>query len=283
MLAESERKSLGRRLATARVAADLTQRQLAAVVGYSRSTVSNAELGHPDVARGFFVRCDQALDTGQPGLTVAFDQARLPRAERPGRGPDTRRAWQRVRLADPGEALGGYRELGWPVRESGAGLELVTGDEMEALEVPRAAGMLAAALWQYCGGRADPLRMVPALPDPAAALVVIAAADRCWFLTAAGAWPWADGDPRLEHGHSRAGPEIRWHGDGSRIPAPPSAVPDGPPAQWACTPSHPVRLPPPAALLGLLGPVVAAAGQGQALTLPGAVQVTPVQGLHART
>jgi transcriptional regulator with XRE-family HTH domain len=52
------RRELGRRLAGARKAAGYTQQQLSAAAGYSRSTVSNAEIGHPDVARVFWERCD---------------------------------------------------------------------------------------------------------------------------------------------------------------------------------------------------------------------------------
>jgi hypothetical protein len=71
------------------------------------------------------------------------------------------------------------------VQPGGDGLELVTGDGLEALELPRAAGMFAVSLWLYSRGRPDEVRRLPALPHPAQALAVITAADRCYFLAAA--------------------------------------------------------------------------------------------------
>lgn len=274
--AEAERRELGRELARVRRAAGLTQRQLGKAVGYSRSTVSNAELGHPDVARMFWVRCDQALDTGQL-FTAAFRKIRGiedgQATRRPGRGPDTSRSWQRVTGGQLEEALAGYQDLGWHVVSEGDALELVTGDELIALELPRAAGLLAAALWEFSGGRADALRGLPSLPDPSAALAVIAAAGRCYFLAAAEACPWFEAEPGPDGSSDVARAAIRWHGDGSRIPAPPSALPGGGQAEWARTPSRAVRLAPPAALLGLLGPAAATAGAGTGLTLPGGTRI----------
>ncbi len=58
------RRGLGRELKEARRVAGYTQESLARDIGYSRSTVSNAEIGHPDVARAFWVSVDGALQTG---------------------------------------------------------------------------------------------------------------------------------------------------------------------------------------------------------------------------
>ena len=55
----------------------------------------------------------------------------------------------------------------------------MTGTVIDALEVPRAAGMVAAAWWLYTRGVPDEIRGLPALPDPAVALAAIAAGPRC--------------------------------------------------------------------------------------------------------
>jgi DNA-binding XRE family transcriptional regulator len=58
-----------------RKAAGYTQEQLAVAIGYSRSTVSNAEIGHPDIALEFWARCDRVLKTGR-SFARSFDQVR---------------------------------------------------------------------------------------------------------------------------------------------------------------------------------------------------------------
>ena len=62
-----------RRLALTRRAAGYNQYQFAAKLHYSRSTVSNAEIGHPDVARRFWVACDRVLGSGCY-FTQAFEE-----------------------------------------------------------------------------------------------------------------------------------------------------------------------------------------------------------------
>ena len=194
----SVRRDLGRRLAAARQAAGLTQRQLAEAVRYSRSTVSNAEIGHPDVARLFWTRCDRVLHAGQ-AFTPAFDQlkaaeraAARPPGDRPQAFRQARRALSSAGLA---AALTGYRDLGWPAEAAGERADLLTGDVIDALEVPRHWGMLAVSLWRLSQGRCDLVRCLPALPRPARALAVIAAGHRWYFLAAAGGCPWAGAEP----------------------------------------------------------------------------------------
>lgn len=288
--AGSPRGELGRRLAGARKAAGLTQQQLAGATGYSRSTVSNAEIGHPDIALEFWARCDRVLKTGR-SFARSFDQVRaaerrqaagvpedpgLPEAAPGAELRAVRRARQQISSGQAVEALAGYRELGWAVQPGGGGLELVTGDGLEALELPRAAGMLAVALWLYSRGRPDQVRRLPALPHPAQALAVITAGDRCYFLAAAGGCPWTGNEAAPAPGDDAAGAVIRWHAGGARVPAPPSRLPAGERAAWAHLPSRPVRLAPSIALLGLLGTAAAAARHGQpGLTLPGGIRVIP--------
>ena len=277
------RRELGRRLAGARKAAGYTQQQLAAAAGYSRSTVSNAEIGHPDVARVFWARCEKALKSGR-AFTLAFDQIRAAERREAAGLPDVvpdaapgafRQARRKITSDGMAEALAGYRDLGWPAQPGDAGMELVTGDVLDALELPRAAGMLAVSLWLYSRGRADEILRLPALPHPARSLAVIAAGERCYFLAAPGSCPWAGHEPALALAPG-AGGVIRWHAAGGRIPVPSSGLPGGERASWAHLPSHPVRLAPPVALLGLLATAAATAGHGPAgLTLPGGIRVIP--------
>jgi len=66
-------RELGRQLAALRREAGLTQHGLATLAGFSRSTVSMAEIGRQSQAREFWEACDQALDTGGM-LTAGADQ-----------------------------------------------------------------------------------------------------------------------------------------------------------------------------------------------------------------
>jgi DNA-binding XRE family transcriptional regulator len=287
------RRDLGRRLAAVRKAAGYTQRELAAVTGYSRGTVSNAEIGGQEVGRSFWVRCDQALETGD-ALTSAFDGVRA--SERcdaaglpaPGSGAglaDLGRVRHLVCSSGTAQALAGYRDLGWPVSGRDGRLELATGEVADALELPWMPGLLAATLWLYSRGRADEVWRLPALPDPSQSLAVITAGQRCFFLAASGSCPWTgdapagERDPGGPAGKERAGPVIRWHAGGARIPVPPSRLPGGGRAAWAHLPALPMVLAPPAALLSLLATAAASAGRHSAeLILPGGVRLVPAAG-----
>jgi DNA-binding XRE family transcriptional regulator len=57
-------RALGQQLAALRREAGLTQEDLAALMAFSRSTVSVAEIGHQPQSREFWAACDKALDTG---------------------------------------------------------------------------------------------------------------------------------------------------------------------------------------------------------------------------
>jgi hypothetical protein len=237
------------------------------------------------VARAFWARCDAVLRTGR-AFTAAFDQVKHAEQRRaaglPAAGPDSglgafRLARKRVCSAETAEALAGYQDLGWAVQPARGGLDLATGDAVDALELPRAAGMLAMSLWLYSRGQPDQVRQLPALPHPARALVVITAGDRCYFLAAAGGSPWTGTEPAPAPGDDDvAGAVIRWHARGGQIPVPPSRLPAGEGAAWAHLPERPVHLAPAIALLGLLATAAAAAGHHPAgLTLPGGIRVTP--------
>ncbi|HEY2522733.1 MAG TPA: helix-turn-helix transcriptional regulator [Streptosporangiaceae bacterium] len=55
------RRALGRQLASLRNRAGLSQWDLAPLTGYSRSTLSDAELGRHRLRREFWLRCDELL------------------------------------------------------------------------------------------------------------------------------------------------------------------------------------------------------------------------------
>jgi hypothetical protein len=215
--------------------------EFAALIPFSRSTVSNAEIGHPDVGRRFWESCDQVLRVGE-SFTLAFD--RIKALERPRVGPEpvpgTRVAYLRVRRAiqsvHAGEALTGCQALGWPVALTHNGqVKLATGEVIDALEVPAPAGRLAASLWLYSQGRPDPLRHLPVLPRPARALALIAADDRWYFLAAAGSYPWTapaahpDGADGLKGEADDGGrkPVVTWHAHSGQVPVPPSPLGTG--------------------------------------------------------
>jgi transcriptional regulator with XRE-family HTH domain len=67
------RRSLGRELAARRREAGYSQRQLAPLTGYARSTLSDAELGRHHVRRDFWERCQRVLHAGGV-LTGRYDQ-----------------------------------------------------------------------------------------------------------------------------------------------------------------------------------------------------------------
>jgi transcriptional regulator with XRE-family HTH domain len=66
-------RELGQQLAALRREAGLTQENLGALAGFSRSTVSVAEIGRQPHAREFWAACDKALDSGGV-LAAGFDQ-----------------------------------------------------------------------------------------------------------------------------------------------------------------------------------------------------------------
>jgi transcriptional regulator with XRE-family HTH domain len=67
------RRGLGRELAARRREAGFSQRQLAPLTGYARSTLSDAELGRHHVRRDFWERCQRVLRVDGE-LTDRYDQ-----------------------------------------------------------------------------------------------------------------------------------------------------------------------------------------------------------------
>ena len=68
-----QRRALGRRLASLRSRSGFSQWEFAPLTGYSRSTLSDAELGRHRLRREFWERCDGALMTDGV-LTAAYDR-----------------------------------------------------------------------------------------------------------------------------------------------------------------------------------------------------------------
>jgi hypothetical protein len=160
------------------------------------------------------------------------------------------------------EAVTSYADLGWPAEDRDGSTELVTGTVIDALEVPRAAGILAASWWRYTEGYPDVVRGLPGLPDPRHALAVIAAGDKHLFLVRAGECPWHIQDPATTAATTTSGAAvIRWHSRGSRIPVPPDqadSVPrSGVQPVWAHRPGRGIRLPEASVLIHLLATAAA--------------------------
>jgi transcriptional regulator with XRE-family HTH domain len=279
------RRELGRQLAARRQAAGYAQREFGVLAGYSRSAVANAENGGSGVGRQLWEQADRVLQTGElftrgyrriqaqkvTESRAAFrSQAFTEGTGEPDQLPDG--------VASPSvdEARQAYAARGWPVEEgTGRRLWLVTGTAIDALEVPRAAGMVAMNWWLYTRGLPDDIRGLPALPDPAAALAVISAGPLCYFLARSGASPWTSrGDGPADQAETASPVAVRWHADGGRVPAPPTELADGERAGWAHVPPD-GQLASPMALLHLLAQAVATTQHGAGLLLPGGVRALP--------
>jgi transcriptional regulator with XRE-family HTH domain len=287
--AQAMRRELGQRLQELRLAAGLSQQQVARRAGYTRSAVSNAEAGGY-ARRRFWELCDELFGTGDMlargydeigHRSAATSRSRAAESERDAGVPGL----ELLRVAgDAGSAaaaLAVYQRLGWSAKQHEDGLTLVTGTVIDALEVPRAAGLLAARWWVFTRGAADEVRGLPALPRPEQAMAVVDAGDSLFFLARA-AGPWDGGGvPAGARVPGSGLVAVRWHGLGSQIPAPPSPAGAGQPTAWAHLPRGRLRLAPAIGLLDLLAKAAAVAGPGGGrLAFPGGLLVVPVPGLR---
>lgn len=281
------RRDLGRQLAIRRKAAGYVQRELGVLVGYSRTAIANAETGGTKVGRQLWQRADQVLQTGelfsrgyeriqaQIAAEARADAGRM--VAEAGTG-EHGRAVSGLESAAVSQAMNAYMERGWPVvgDDQGGRLWLLTGREVDALEVSRQAGILAIGWWLYTRGLADEIRKLPALPDPAGALAAVIAGPRCYFLTQSGMCPWTRRDSGMASQAGQANPAVvRWHAEGGRIPAPPSRLDGGELATWAHAPSGSRPLVSPMALLHVLAQAAAATSGGVGVLLPGGVRAVP--------
>jgi transcriptional regulator with XRE-family HTH domain len=272
------RRELGKELAGWRQAVGFTQAQLGRKVGYSRSTVSTVESGGQQVPREFWVSCDELLGTAGR-LTELSGAIKLEQVAE-GRTAAQSGSWPELpkprRAASPGRphTAAEYASLGWPVEQQSGQLELVTGSAVDALELSRPAGMLAAHWWLGTGGNPDTIRGLPALPPPAMSLAVIAAGPRFFFLVQSGACPWLGSERVPASSVDASAAVIRWHAEGSRIPAPPGDADTL--ATWLYPPGETFRLADPIALLDLLAKAAAAVRRHPAaLVLPDGIIAVP--------
>jgi hypothetical protein len=264
--------------------ASYSQAQLARKTGYARSTVSTVESGGQNAPRVFWERCDEVLGTGT-AFAARHDQlaqqvAACSQTATLGRAGVTAsggRADRGLNAGTVSHAVSAYRELGWQAETAGGQVELVCGAGVEALEVPRAAGVVAVRWWLHTGGRPDEIRGLPGLPGPQDALAVIATSDRFFFLVQAGACPWTSRDMlSAPLAGECVGVRVRWHCGGKRILAPPSKDTEGQRVEWGYPPPNRVRLADPVVLLDLLARAVALTGpRTHVLTLPGGIAVMP--------
>jgi transcriptional regulator with XRE-family HTH domain len=287
---EAMRKEMGNDLRKRRRAASLTQAELGAKVSGSRSTISNAENGSRDLSRDFWAGCDRVFGLGMHftdwyrRVYAGLEPSVPARPEQPAELPVSATL---ANPADLAEALAEFRLLGWPVEQRpGGGIALVTGTVIDALEVSRAAGVIAAHSWLEGGGREDTIRGLPVLPSPTACLAAIDAGDRWYVLTRSGASPWTASVPRQD---DRAGTTptmaqprssvggVLWHASNSSVPLPPSPLtpPGARPVTWAFLPRPTLQLAPPVMVLHLLGRAAAMAVDPGALALPGGTLVMP--------
>lgn len=287
------RREMGRDLKARRKMAHLSQAELARAAGKSRSMISTVESAAGGAAGlGFWRRCDELFGTGgtfarrwlQIQREVEAERVRAAAARRiesaqrtatPSLPVRTLRTLTSGQLTSP-EAESAYAAMGWPLAEGRPSPELLTGRIADALEVPRAAGVLAVRWWLDSQGTADVIRGLPALPSPQEALVVVAAGPVLYFLARAGASPWAGSADPSETSSTSAVSLIGWHAEGSTIPLPPAPASHPQPAEWVHLPRRAVRLASPFAVLDLLAKaVMATRSDVEAISLADGVLAVP--------
>jgi transcriptional regulator with XRE-family HTH domain len=114
------RQSLGRELAARRREAGYSQRQLAPLTGYARSTLSDAELGRHHVRRDFWERCQRVLHAGGV-LTGRYDQIEAVAAAWRAAAVRAAQAAREERAARHERAAGHEPAASWPAAAPAAG------------------------------------------------------------------------------------------------------------------------------------------------------------------
>jgi DNA-binding XRE family transcriptional regulator len=107
------RRALGRQLAVLRHRAGFSQWELAPLTGYSRSTLSDAELGRHRLRREFWLRCDELL-SAEGGLAGSYDRIET------AAGLIRRQALSTAQVARDQRASAGLRAVR-PVTPAGGG------------------------------------------------------------------------------------------------------------------------------------------------------------------
>lgn len=259
-------REMGGDLARRRRAAGLAQTELAALIGYSQAAVAHAETGRNDVGWGFWAAVDRLLGTGG-FYTDAFYLVRETERKRTAVTPRPAdlNADLMMKSALPEQAFAAYRRRGWPVTAPEGCMRLATGRTVEALEVGRVAGVIAAGAWQEAHAGEAIGRGSSRLPLSARSLAAIDAGDRWYFLIESGSCPWSGTRPV----GSAPRTHIRWHSIGGSVPVPPAG------AKWAHLPATGIFLPSPQAVLDLLAWATSGVTGPNTLTVRGGVTVAP--------
>jgi transcriptional regulator with XRE-family HTH domain len=139
------RRVLGQELADRRREAGFSQRQLAPLTGYARSTLSDAELGRHHVRRDFWERCQRILRIGSV-LTGRYDQIEAVAA-----------AW-RAAMVRAAQAAREERAAVWPAAPA---LPMTPPTENGALRSP--AGVVTV---QTCPACRHPVAVITVLAAP---------------------------------------------------------------------------------------------------------------------
>ena len=125
--------ALGDLLAARRARAGLTQKQLAHVIGYGRTTVGTAESGHRQPAAEFWTACDETLAAGGD-LTRAYGQLAAARRQRAEQRVQAARSRRPVR-SGPGSALDTVSSAASPAIGTAAGTPAGAAALREKVEV----------------------------------------------------------------------------------------------------------------------------------------------------
>jgi transcriptional regulator with XRE-family HTH domain len=142
------RRGLCRELAARRREAGFSQRQLAPLTGYARSTVSDAELGRHHVRRDFWERCQRVLRIGGE-LTGRYDQIEAVAA-----------AWQAAQIR-AAQAAREERAAAWPAAPAASAPEVPAPTGNGALRSP--AGVVSV---QACPACRHPVAVITVLAAP---------------------------------------------------------------------------------------------------------------------
>jgi hypothetical protein len=119
------RRALGQQLAAMRYRAGLSQWELAPLTGYSRSTLSDAELGRHRLRRAFWLRCDELLKADSR-LVASYDRIETAAAVVRQRA---RSMAERARDQDASARLQAVRPAPAPVSADDTGRDPVSADD----------------------------------------------------------------------------------------------------------------------------------------------------------
>jgi hypothetical protein len=170
-----QRRALGRRLAALRSRSGFSQWEFAPLTGYSRSTLSDAELGRHRLRREFWERCDEALASGGM-LIAAYDQIEAQAMEVRRRARSRAQAAREEQASRRLQSLLHARAAAERAGDAAAGSprEALTPD-VQAGPAPDPEAVAADGITWGCAVPADAATARGALADPS----TLAVAERC--------------------------------------------------------------------------------------------------------